>query len=537
MAAAAARRCRSLLRRAQRRASSTPAAAGNSEAAESAGLGLLNKTHFDQCRRRCPRRAWHARRGLWQTDVHMFSIEQGRAFETDYFETLHAGHQNAVRNGGLQESSVRVAEQLREAAPGAVLREAALVAGQMGARADGLRRLPSGDWEVIEVKSCTDTNADRYVWDLAFTTHVAIRAGLNVEKATLVAVNSNWRLGDPERERFVEKDCTSEVLTSWEPELQELVPEVMRITAAAEPPPAAPVGSCKGCTLAASCWPSVRGPPLWELPKMLGPRLKALAAEQQGRLGIADLSPEQAKLLTSHQQRTWRAVTQDALLVNNYALLESLAAGAVWPRWYLDFETFALLCPIFPGVAPHEPVVVQYSVHRQDSPGGDLTHFEFVATPGEDCREELAKSLVEALRGTGPVVVYTGYEDRQLKALANHLVSGSPLSEELRKVQRRLFDLEEVVRKHGEIDHPLMCGSTSLKRVAPALVPALRGSYEEGGVTDGQQAATMYADMVLGKVPAEEHAGMLRLLLDYCALDTRALAMLHARLEEIALSD
>jgi hypothetical protein len=80
--------------------------------------------------------------------------------------------------------------------------------------------------------------------------------------------------------------------------------------------------------------------------------------------------------------------------------------------------------------------------------------------------------------------------------------------------------------------HPEFRGSYSIKRVLPALVPNL--SYSGLEIADGDAAITRFARMARGEIAG----GMIELtrqqLLDYCKLDTYAMARLHETLIQFA---
>ena len=65
-------------------------------------------------------------------------------------------------------------------------------------------------WSHVEVKSGTDVK-DKYVFDALVSTDRAMRAGLDVDTVSIVTVDGNWRLGDPDEALFRFTDITERI--------------------------------------------------------------------------------------------------------------------------------------------------------------------------------------------------------------------------------------------------------------------------------------------------------------------------------------
>jgi len=81
--------------------------------------------------------------------------------------------------------------------------------------------------------------------------------------------------------------------------------------------------------------------------------------------------------------------------------------------------------------------------------------------------------------------------------------------------------------------HPKQCGSASLKKILPVLVPEL--SYDELEIGDGMAASAEYARVTFCDVSDEERARVRAALLNYFHLDTIALVRIIQALERLAL--
>src|SRR5690606_10834243 len=118
-------------------------------------------------------------------------------------------------------------------------------------------------------------------------------------------------------------------------------------------------------------------------------------------------------------------------------------------------------------------------LHRLEEEGS-LTHDSFLDLSGEDPSADLARTLVDACGGDGPVYVYdAGFERRVIRELGQRFPE---LAVSLHKIADRLVDLRPIAKDH--FYHPSQHGSWSLKAALPAACPDL--SYDSlDGVADG----------------------------------------------------
>jgi hypothetical protein len=78
--------------------------------------------------------------------------------------------------------------------------------------------------------------------------------------------------------------------------------------------------------------------------------------------------------------------------------------------------------------------------------------------------------------------------------------------------------------------HSAFCGSFSLKRVLPALVPEM--SYDGMEVAEGSDAGLAWEKMMSGEVESAERKRLRKDLLAYCKQDTLAMVRLLDVLRE-----
>jgi hypothetical protein len=195
-----------------------------------------------------------------------------------------------------------------------------------------------------------------------------------------------------------------------------------------------------------------------------------------------------------------------------------------WPRYYFDFETMGPAVPVFAGTRPYNAQAFQWSCHIEHE-DGTVVHKEFLADGNGAPMRPCAEALIEALGDTGPVYMYTNYEDRVIQTLIE-LFPG--LAKPLEGVRERLFDLHPVTKRNYY--HPDMHGSWSLKKVLPTVAPDL--SYEGLNIVSvGTDAEVAFLKMIHQETPAERAAELEAALLRYCKLDTEAMVRLAHYLE------
>ena len=76
-------------------------------------------------------------------------------------------------------------------------------------------------------------------------------------------------------------------------------------------------------------------------------------------------------------------------------------------------------------------------------------------------------------------------------------------------------------------------GSSSIKKVLPALIPDLR--YDDLGIQEGEAAARKWKEVTLKDVSEPEREKVYSDLIEYCKLDTLAMVEIHKKLAEFCL--
>lgn len=387
-----------------------------------------------------------------------------------------------------------------------------------GARADVLNR--TGDsWGVTEVKSNVNVS-NELIDDLAYTTAVLRRSGLEISTTSLLTISRDYRLGLDDALLFVESDHTDAV-SSRTVEFVSSMDWVDDATRAAQKPDPQLIFACGKCPLFGECTGKGIEHSIFDIPRLSVKKFQAM--KESGVLSITQIPDSFG--LTDIQKVVASSVKSGKTMVD--PRLKDELDNVQWPVHYLDFEAVQTAVPLYPDIPPHASIPFQYSAHKCDVLGNVVDHAEYLADGTADPRPELARKLINDLAGTGSIVVYTGYEKRVITGLASLLPT---LAAELNAIIIRLVDLNDILKRN--FYHPDFHGSTSLKITLPVLVPEM--SYDGLAISEGESAMAEFAYLMQGEYQPAKADIVRQNLLEYCKQDTMALVNLHARLADIA---
>ena len=184
-----------------------------------------------------------------------------------------------------------------------------------------------------------------------------------------------------------------------------------------------------------------------------------------------------------------------------------------YPIYHFDFETFACPLPRFRGEEPYRQSVFEFSLHIERKPGiceKEEDNFIFL---NKECFDDERKALVEAiidhfefnedgtLKGT-MLAQNTSFEVGRLKELSKLFPE---YSAKLLAICDKSADLMHLLKTNTDFYkskfneeraqlinyyHKKLCGSYSIKKTLPTLVPEL--TYEGMDVGNGVQAYIAY---------------------------------------------
>jgi hypothetical protein len=481
--------------------------------------------------RQCPRRIWLEvhRPELKQEDARTHaSYQAGHAvgeLARNLFDPLGRGCLIDAERLGFPAVFQATQQALSARRP---IFEAAFTTGDALALADILLPVGSDSWRMVEVKSSTAVKSVHRE-DLALQVHVARRAGLHLQGASIARIDKTWI--HPGEARYdgllVEEDLSSEVLGRGE-YAQGWIDGAQRVAAEAQPPR---MSTGAQCTDPYPCgfrsWCDEQEPPV-EMPIEWLPHLKAGRWRQQG---IRDMREIPAESLRPSQRRVRDCTVDQAVFFDQEGARRELARHPL-PGYFLDFESVQFAVPIWAGTRPYQQIPFQFSL-RFVTPEVDvgpsslldgragMDGTDFLDLSGEDPSRRLAESLIESCGEAGPVFVYNaGFERSCIRELGERFPD---LRGALGAIDARIVDLLPIARKRYYA--PSQRGSWSIKDVLPAAVPGL--SYEQlEGVRGGGGAQEAFLEAITPETTAERREALRRQLLDYCRLDTYAMVKL-----------
>jgi len=468
----------------------------------------------------------------WQCPKRLY-LEKFRpelAEVTDSMEALFAtGHEVgdvAKRLYGTTESveipfnrkiSLMVAETKKLLASGArfPIFEATFEYDDVVVRADVLT--PAGEgWRLIEVKASTSLK-DYHILDCAIQEWVLRNAGMSLTSIRLAHVNNQFVYqGDGNYNGLlVEHDLTEEV-KSVDPRVEDLVAHARE--AISNGVPDVPVGAqCSkpyDCTFQNHCWPGAAEYPIAGLK---GSKAKLGQYVADGYCDIRDVPADE--ITADTQMRIHHVTCEGVPEVLDGA--SRILAGLAYPRYYLDFETISPAVPFWAGTRPYQAVPVQWSCHIDDGSGDgsfeSMRHEEFLDLSGKPPMRALAESLIDCLDDSGPVLMYTNYEEQVIRTLADMFPD---LRRDLLKIVDRLFDLHPVVKDHYY--HPDMLGSWSIKAVLPTVNPEMDYKKLEG-IQEGTAASNGFLEAINPEADMVRKLELEEQLRRYCRFDTEAM--------------
>ncbi len=379
-------------------------------------------------------------------------------------------------------------------------------------------------WRLMEVKS-TSQFKDEHLWDIAVQTFVLRGAGIPLEEAVLLHINSEYVRRD---ELDLQVLLKEEPLLVFVDELRAQVEDTIESSIAhleARVVPERDIGPyCRepvDCDFIGHCWSHLPSPSVFDVYRM--PSKKKFALYQSG-IDHIDQIPESFSMPSSSHFHVEAHKARSVVLKREE--LKSFIESLQYPLHFLDFETFNVPIPPFEGLKPYVHVPFQYSLHKQLEPDSELTHSGFLAEAGSDPRLEFIEKLLKETEDQGDIIVYNANFER---GVLMGLVEQFPMyTNELERRIERLVDLMVPFRDRFYWT-PAMGGSVSLKSVLPALVPEL--SYDTLEVQDGTQAMGVYLGLEdLGDSSAAE--AQRDALWEYCKLDTlamvRVMEVLHS---------
>ena len=400
--------------------------------------------------------------------------------------------------------------------------------GEIYARADILVPVGKDEWDLIEVKSATSVK-DEYYQDVGFQRFVYEKAGLKIRKCYLMHANKEYvRKGDIDAKKmFVKVDITDEANGAMNG-IEERINGMFEVISQKNPPIVKIGPFCEdpySCPLMDKCWKEIPENSVFDL---YWAGKKAFELFERGIVSISEI-PEDYHL--NEKQRVQKQAEKTGKPYADRSALKNFLKGLKYPLYFLDFETYATVIPLYDGLKPHQAIPFQFSLHIVEG-GGKTKHISFIAEGSDDPREKVIKKLKDSIGKKGSIIAYnSGFEERALTGIAESFPKHSRW---VAQIKKRIIDLYLPFRSFFYY-HPNQKGSTSLKDVLPAMTGK---SYENLEIKEGTSASVLYFYITHGskyglKPSAEEIKKIRKDLEEYCGLDTEGMIWIVEKLKDI----
>lgn len=262
------------------------------------------------------------------------------------------------------------------------------------------------------------------------------------------------------------------------------------------------------------CWPGLPEYSVFDLSR--ASQLQLHDFTNQGIVALADI-PATAEL-TYKQRLQCDSWHQHQPMIARESIQDELRR-AVFPLYFLDYETYAPAVPLCDQYAPYQAMTFQFSLHVLEAPDAEPTHYEYLATQPGDPSAGVTLALRQAIGDNGTVIVWNkNFECGRNQELARLCPEHA---EFLQGVNERTYDLMDVFSLGWYVDYRFH-GSASIKKVLPVLVPEL--SYKELTIGEGATAMLKWFESVYSPTLTQsDRAAIWQDLRTYCGLDTQAM--------------
>lgn len=422
-------------------------------------------------------------------------------------------------------AAVKKTKELLEAGV-EVIYEAAFQFNKVLAILDILVKM-DGEWHAFEVKSSTKIS-QTYILDASLQYWVITNSGLELKDISLITINNQYiRNGDVDlKGLFAFRSVKKEALANLEL-IQEQIDSSMEVTQNAQMP-AVEIGeqcfSPYNCDFMGTCWKNVPKNSVFEITGVSKTELFNLYHKGYKTIDQVPAKNDLDKNVNIHIQ----AIKSGQPVINKDAI-SAFLTKAVYPLFFMDFETFMPAVPIYNNTKPYQHLPFQYSIHYKESKDAPLQHVEFLAEQGADPRKTFLKELLNCTKKDGTILVFDALMERNV---LNGLKKDFP--EFAAEIDERLSRLLDLILPFQERSyyHPAMKNSFSIKNVLPALVSDL--SYAQLAISSGSIAMIAF-EKLQTETDLFKIVEVREQLLEYCKMDTLAMVKVFEVLEKAVL--
>ena len=390
----------------------------------------------------------------------------------------------------------------------------------------------NNDYEIYEVKSSTAVK-DIYLDDISYQVYVLKSLGLNITKASIVHINSNYeRIGELELDKLFTIEDVTEFTKSKQKEIENNIKEINKYMESTEEPVDDIDLKCFNpyeCPFFKYCTKHLPENNVFNIRGMR--TYSKIKLYKEGIYSYEDLL--NAKIDNKYKEQIDFELNNKEPIINKEEI-EKFLNKLSYPLYFLDFETYQEPIPKYDYTTPFMQIPFQYSLHYIESENGKLEHKEFLAEPNIDPRRILAEQLIKDIPEDSCVIAYNMMFEKMVIRNLSKLYPD--LKEHLMSIHDNMVDLMIPFKDRAYYTKEML-GSYSIKYVLPALFPddSSLNYHNLEDIHNGSEASNAYAN--LGNLSKEEQEKLRNNLLKYCELDTYAMVKIWEKLcDEIECS-
>ena len=453
-------------------------------------------------------------------------FDEGNAFEpfveSLFPNLLHVGFNNYSEYLDMPKRTVEAWNDGAE-----IVSQGRYEAGSITCISDIIRK--DGDAFILtEIKSSSSAKTE-HALDLAFQKIVLEGAGYPIQKCEVAHVDSSYvRSGDINPKELISfTDITEEVDNLIEG-TKVRIDKAIRVAEAPEmPDPAPELARLKSY----DDWLGIRkklSPPIPENSIYLLPYMDAERSSKLTNEGITTADEIKDFTVLKKSTQKYLSAKAEGQRVVEKEKLNAFLSEISYPVYYFDYEASQSLIPPWDGTRPYQQAPFQYSLHILREPSSEVEHYEYLHKDASNPMPSVIEHLKTHVGAGGSILVwYESYEKSRNNEMAEIYPEAADF---LNNFNDRIIDLMKPFSQRMVSDETFL-GSSSIKKVLPALVPEL--TYKNLGIQEGEAAARKWKEVTLGDIAETEQEKVYSDLIEYCKLDTRAMVEIHKKLAEL----